>query len=412
MFSFAVPLAENSNYSTKFAGGSTVILSGVKGQSEFYSQPFYISSKSVGDTEITIKCYDRMTYAECDFPCTDDDFIDSDGNETGMELKTVMNRICDECGFLGYNFHDDDLIDTAGDIPKSMLSGKTCHDVLSSLSEAFCGYWCCKYYSVLPSLMFVPLCGNTDWINTISVQKHEALKNTVRLPSFFTVIMTDGSVTYGDRYDGDNGSAVININTAIASKALRDLIYNRTFMHTYQGWKCDNAIFNTLPDFPPKINFSGEEDTRCANYCTLKISSAGIFASCGNNTVDEGAWTYKNRTRRELEQRYKEGDTWKNTEITKSGGIKYVYVNKNGDKKKYGFDVKDEGVTVYEGDMISEDTANDVTVSDDVDEAGYTVGGVTVVISMVWDGDVLKGYKRIFKNGDDEVIYEDEEDFE
>jgi hypothetical protein len=293
-----------------------------------------------------------------------------------------------------------------------MLSGKTCHDVLNSLSEAFCGYWCCRYDSVTAALMFVPFCGYTDWLDTISVQKHEAVKNTVRLPSFFTVIMTDGNAVYGN-YSGDTGSSeVININTAMASMALRNVIYKRTLMHTYSGWKCNNAIFDTLPDFPPKINFEGEEKARCANYCTLKISSAGIFASCGNNTVDEGAWTYKNRTRRELEQRYKEGDTWQNTEITKSGGIKYVYVNENGDRKKYGFDVKDAGVTVYEGDMISEDTADDVTVSDDADEVTYTVGGIGVVMSMLWDGDVLKKYTRLFKDKLGNIIHKDEEDSE
>lgn len=401
MFSFDVPLSEYPYYASSFPGGAEVVLSNM---SEYgyahYSKTFYISSKSPSDTVVSVKCYDRSIYTECDFPCEDTDFTDNDGNEKKMDVSEVLDRIANACGFIGCLMGMDIKADF--ELPKSMLQGRSCHDVLNSVSVLLCGYW--VYQQADGGLHLISVGSKNNFLNSVSANKHEKLKQTSTV-QIRSVYMTNGSEVCG----GDTGGTdTIKIESPAADQAVWSEVYGRVVGYIYGGYDCKNALLSAIPDFPMLVDFDGEENPLYANYCDMKISSAGILASCGCNAVDDGAWTYKTKTRRELEKKYSEGDTWKNTEITKTGGIKYVYVNENGDKQKYGFTVKDKGVTVYEGNEISKNTAADITVSDDVSEVGYSVGGITKsVLSLVWDGDVLKSYSRKITDMDGNVIHDD-----
>lgn len=320
-FSFAIPLSEHLAYVTELAGGTPVRLTGDGGS----SRVFYISSKSADDVSVKVTCYDRMTYTEADFPCDESDFIDPvTGEEIPMSTSTVLSRICTECGFPNYYLNDDSLPAAVPDIPKSMLMGRTCHDVLSSLSEAFCGYWCCS--GMLSDLMFVPFGADmTEVIPiVISSEYHEKIKHSSRV-LFSDVFLTNNVDEYGT---DPGGTDTIRINTSLASPELYDALYARVRV-LYSGMSCGNAYIDVLPSMPMRVDLAGEEIPQYINYCNAKISSRGILASLGRNKIDEGAWTYKNRTRRELEKRYREGDTWKNIQLTKKGGLSIVYQNLN-----------------------------------------------------------------------------------
>ena len=403
MFSFDVPLSEHQNYASSFPGGAEVVLSNI---SEYgydnYSRTFYISSKSPSDTVVSVKCYDRSIYTECDFPCEDTDFIDNDGNEKKMPMLTALERIANACGFFGCLMGTEILAEF--ELPKSMLQGRSCHDVLNSVSVLLCGYW--VYQEASGGLHLIAVGGQNNFLHSVSADNHEKLQQT-SLIQINSVYMTNGSDICG----GDTGGTdTITIDSPAADQQIWSEVYDRTVGYTYGGYDCKNALLSAIPDFPMLVDFDGEKNPLYANYCDMRISSSGILASCGCNAVDEGEWTYKTRTKRELEKKYGEGDTWNNTEITKTGGIKYVYVNENGDKQKYGFTVKDKGVTVYDGNEISKNTAADITVSDDVSEVGYSVGGITkAILSLVWDGDVLKSYSRKITDMDGNVIHDDEE---
>ena len=321
-FSFAVPLAEYPFYSSEFPGGSCVQLSGSGGS----TQVFYISSKSDDDVSVKITCYDRMTFTEADFPCTEEEFYDSDGEEIPMRTDTVLSRICSECGFAHYFVNDENLLTAVPTLEKSFLFGRTCHDILSALSEAFCGYWCCS--GTLEDLVFVPFGTDISEIAPYqtSSQYHEKLReNSSAMIS--KVYLTNNETEFGN---SPTGIDTVSINTSLASQALYSALNDRIAC-VYSGIKCGSAYLVSLPRPPMIVEFAGEEYPQYVNYCSAKISSRGILASLGRNKTDEGTWVYKNRTRRELEKRYAEGDIWKNVKITKKGGFSIVYYNANSD---------------------------------------------------------------------------------
>jgi len=416
-FSFSVPVSAYPNYGVIFEGGAQVSVHGYTGTGgqSFQSQTFYVSSKSSDGNIVSIKCYDRMTYAEADFPCTEEEFYDHDGNEVGMPAALVMNRICAEMG-LTLQLNDDGLSEFLTDfvIPKSLLFGKTCRDVLNTFAQALCGVWCCRG----TRLLFVPFGADiTDFAEIqASAVYHENLKNTSRI-LLDSCFMTDNTNSYGQQI---TGSGTVNINTPLACPGLYTAVANRV-KTLYTGYSCGNAYINALPAFPMSCAFkednpNGVPPPRPVNYCSVKLTKKGALASLGMNRIDEGEWVYKNRTRRELDSRYKDGDLWGNTEITKKDGIKHVYVNENGSKEKYGYETREEGITVYDGDMIDKIPAEDLTPEFDDDDNAKTVtyfkDGVKTVLEFEWDGDNIKSYKRKkYKvdpdTGEETLVFED-----
>lgn len=329
-FTFAVPLAVYPNYDTVFKGGKAVYL-GIKSESgeevNYTSQPFYINAKSIDDISVTVTCYDRMMFTECDFPCTEEDFIDLSGAEMAMDINTVLSRIASACGFLTTIFPDKSTLAAVGDLPKGTLIGKTCHSVLLMISQACCGYWCTRSDTILPSLVFVPFGGTSDWHNKLYSEYHTTIKELGSIQPR-TVYMSDGSVSFG----GDAGGAdTILIDTPISNVELWSSVSMRVTasMYIYYAWECETAVLDVIPDFPIAIQFEEEEHIRIVNNCNVEFLSCGIIARIGSNRVDSGAWAYVSRKKRELNERPKFEQICGNTKITKNSGVKFVYINEN-----------------------------------------------------------------------------------
>ena len=236
-----------------------------------------------------------------------------------MPISTVLANIAQECGFTAIM----DMPEIEFDIPKSMLMGHTCRDVLSELSRILCGFF--AYDSYLNIVNFLAFSDESQGYR-INCGKHEKIRDTSSMP-INNVYMTDsGGYVYGGSLGGSN---TITINSQLASAALYQMLSERIGMYIYRGWDCGTAIFSGIPEFPAAVYFEDEENPRYANYYDIELSSDGIVGSIGCNAVDEGAWIYKGRTQRELAKRYSEGDTWGNIKLTKTGGLKFVYRNLN-----------------------------------------------------------------------------------
>lgn len=321
-FTFAVPLSEHPRYSETIPGNAEIVLQKIHDGSVGDTRIFYVSTKSSDDTKVTVRCYDRMTYTDTDFPCTNEDFVDSEGKEKKLPVGIVLNRISEACGIGAILFDTVTVNALDFEMTDSMLWGRSCRDVLSTISKLICGYFVFDGMNTY----FIALGREAENGSPIDCGKHEKLRYTTYL-QINNVYMTD---TSGKSYGGfSGGSDTIAIESQLASSALYQTVSGRIGTYYYRGWDCDTAIFSGIPNFPILVHFEDEEDPRYANYYDVKLSSDGIIGSVGCNIVDESAFVYKERKQRELEKKYSEGDTWNNTEITKKGGIKFVYKNEN-----------------------------------------------------------------------------------
>lgn len=323
-FTFSVPLSEHPLYAQTIPGNSEIILQKLQDGKVGESRVFYASKKSSDDTKITVSCYDRMTYTDEDFPCTDNDFVDDEGNEKGLPVGTVLDRISDACGFAGIMFDTATAAALDFEMTESMLWGRSCRDVLSTLSKVLCGYF--AHDGFFNYVYFIALGKEAENGKLINSAKHEKVRDTTYL-RINNVYMTDTSDNSYGGYSG--GSDTIAIESQLASLALYLNVSERLDAYYYCGWACDNAILSGIPEFPLTVYFEEEKSPRYANYYDVELSSDGIIGSIGRNTVDESAFVYKERKRRELEKKYSEGDKWNNIKITKKSGLKLVYRNEN-----------------------------------------------------------------------------------
>lgn len=376
-FSFSVPLAEHPAYYNSIPGNAEVELRRLNSDgSAAESRKYYVSEKSADDTKVTVKCLDRMCFTEKEFPCTDADFDNADSStaadstaadvnnsvtkkEKGMAAAEVLRRISEECGlesvlFDGGTLQAIELIE----MPASMLQGKSCRDVLTELSKVLCGYFVYDGYSEV--CYFCGLGKEFESGKYAYCDKHEKLRFTTRV-DIDSVYMLDSS---GDVCGGVGGFGfnIIEIQSALATPEIYELISGRVNGLDYRAYNCDTALFGSIPRLPLSVSFGGETDSFFANSFDIKLSSEGICGSVSRNTVSESAFKFKPKKQRELDKKYSEGDRWKNVQITKKSGLKYVYVNENKEKQKFGFDVKDGGMTSYEGVMSSKKEAVSVKV--------------------------------------------------
>ncbi len=275
-FTFDVLLSEFPGDSID--GGAEVVISGAG------TRTFYVSSTSSENGIISVTCFDKMIFAECDFPCGDEDFpVDENGVEAKMDISTALARVANICGFGGCLYPADVVGEANFQLPKSSLSGRSCRDVLNIAAQAVCGYWVCQS----DKLFLIALGAKNNNTGQISALYHE--KFVTSKMQISSVCMTDGGYVYGN----DTGTVnTIKIDTPAASLKLYDAVSGRLNGYSYKSFKCSHALLDSIPEFPAEVSFAGAGKMP-ANYFDISLSSSGIIASVGNNSAGSVEWKYK-----------------------------------------------------------------------------------------------------------------------
>lgn len=348
--SFNVPAAEYLIDKGGFPYGTEVIVScGLSLPS------FYLYSQKPNGINVSLVCYDRVMFTSEKLTVTEDGF-DKDGS---ISVSSVIENIKVVCGFPSINTGSI-IGSTITQMPKDSVYNKTAKAVLSELAEASAG---CFYVQTDNGLSFIPFASGSVSAE-FPVSKYEAVcGGASRNVSCFML-------RNGDRiYSSGSGSGALStmvIDTVMASAELVGALMNAYSGKTYTAWKCNNALVDHYPAPGAGIKFGDSEDVLVCNFCRLKLTSSGFFASMGRNDVSESE--YISEYSRALEERVKIGEVNGNTKLTRDG-VKLVYINENeGKAEEYGFTTFAGGVAEFAGSMLSavqpvgmiEDTADNV----------------------------------------------------
>ena len=164
------------------------------------------------------------------------------------------------------------------------MFNETAKAVLSELAEASAG---CFFVQSDNSLAFMPFaCGSVS--AEFSVTKYEAV--CVRASRSISCFMLKS----GDKvYSSGSGSGALNtmiIDTVLASSELVGALMSEYYGKTYTAWKCGNALVDYYPAPGAGIIFGDSEDVLICNFCKMKITASGFFASMGRNDVSENEY--------------------------------------------------------------------------------------------------------------------------
>ena len=343
---------------------------------------FYLYSQKPNGVNVSLVCYDRVMFTSEKLTFTEDsfytaltskpsdweknyknyytksdsgysavsgstapDFVSGKYYSVGyISVNSVIENIENVCGFPSINTGDI-IGKTITQMPKDSVFNKAAKAVLSELAEASAG---CFFVQSDNSLTFMPFaCGSVS--AEFSVQKYESVcGGASRSCSCF--ILKNGDKIYSSG-SGSGALSTMVIDTVLASAELVGALMNEYSGKTYNAWKCGNALVEHYPAPGAGIVFGDSSDVLVCNFCRLKITSSGFFASMGRNDVSESE--YISEYSRALAERVKIGEINGNTKITRDG-VRLVYINENeGKSEEYGFKTFAGGVTEFGGAMLS-----------------------------------------------------------
>lgn len=375
--SFNVPAAEYLIDKGGFPYGTEVIVScGLSLPS------FYLYSQKPNGVNISIVCYDRVMFTSEKLTFTEDSFYTaltskpsdweknyknyykrSDSGyskitgssaptfESGkyysagsIPVSSVIENIEAVCGFPMISTGDI-IGNVITQMPKDSVYNKTAKAVLSELAEASAG---CFFVQSDNSLAFMPFaCGSVS--AEFTVKKYEAVcGGASRSCSCF--MLRNGDKIYSSG-SGSGALSTMVIDTVLASAELVGALMNAYSGKVYTAWKCNNALVDHYPAPGAGIKFGDSKDVLICNFCKLKLTASGFFASMGRNDVSESE--YVSEYSRALSERVKIGEINGNTKVTRDG-VKLVYINENeGKAEEYGFTTFAGGVAEFAGAMVS-----------------------------------------------------------
>ena len=395
--SFNVPAAEYGSAQGLY--GSEIIVS-----CGLSLPKFYVYSAKPNGVNIAFVCYDRAMFTSNTLTVSEDSFYTALTSEpsnwktgyknyytksddgysavTGssapefssgkyysygdISVQSVLDNITAVCGFEYINTGDI-IGNVITRMPKDSVINKNAKAVLSELAEASAG---CFFVQENGSLAFLPYVGGS-FSAEFPVEKYDRVCYGLS-KGCDGIILQNGSKVYSSG-GGSGAFGTMCIDTVYASSALLGALMSSYRGKTYTGWKCENALVSYYPAPGAGIKFGDSDTALVCNFCRIKLTDGGFFASMGRNEVSESE--YISQYTRALSERVKVGETNGNTKITRDG-VKLVFVNENKksraagdeDTEEYGFKVSSGGVTEFSGAMLSavqpvgkiEDTADNV----------------------------------------------------
>ena len=392
---------EFDNYSEALLAGATARLYEANG-AFLPSQEYYISKRSVDNHICHFVAYDIMSKIDMPFDASGFETYFERGHDT-VDCDMVMNAIKGQCGFKSVGYSDSFGIEDIN-FTREQLSDKTCRQLMETVAAAMCGCWT-AFGDDGRSVRLN--CFGTSPASVTTVQDYAEI-NLQGKQKITRLVVTDSeSGKVSESFTGEYGT-VFAVETPFPSAAKK--AWRRVQDKLYTAWSCEKAILTDItPDIPAFTMMTFGERELLATSFTISVDSTGVYFSGGSDPQDEEQWRYEDYTQRQLNERVQIGKTVGNTQVNRDG---ICFVNKNkasstrsvSDEpesgfEKYGFNVGEKGVTVYDGDMVSAGIFESAEKIDD-NTVIITYPDFKIKYTKVPDGNKAKLKKEIIREGD------------
>lgn len=291
---------------------------------ETHSQDFFVDSRSVSNNVCHVTCYDRMSRTDADFSTSH-----NWKTEKTMSAHDVLTDICRICGF-----ESSSISGGVGgglqyiNFTQSDVTGKTCGEILDTISEIMLGVWVCSY-----TTLFLVTFGNSMNGTIVNSKKYTEIEYQGRTQILGLVMKTssDGK-TYSFGTTTGNGY-VIQVENGLISAELANVVWQRIKNFQYIAWNCEKADITT-----PKFSFGGllqfiysQDVNNVSNSLDPSlfprnvryyVDSTGIYFSGGCAPCDE--WNYQSKLERE---KIGIGKAVGNMSVDSGGRINYFDLN-------------------------------------------------------------------------------------
>lgn len=385
---FSIPASDYGFQDIPPSAKVTFQMVGVGGVPVTFAPTFYIYSRSKSGGVVSFKCYDRMIWAEQPDTASESSFDDN-----GMiESQYIVQQIASQCGFKGWGLGG--TITTVPEVylPMEDVIGKSCHDILNSVSEAWCGFFKADNDDML---VFIPF-GSVYSLGNQAYRHTPISTGGIKGP-IMRVVMSNGSESFSAGNSGADVFNTLKLSSKYASGDIAAQIMERVNNYVYEAWECQKCIINESAcgiEINAAMAF-GDGSERVANHITKIPTPAGILISCGSNDVTETEFDFLGALSRKIEERIADGETLgNNIMITRYQSIVHLEEKKSKAKssaaaavKKFGYSpATSDGVVIFDG-VMEDKVKPKVEVKDDLSGFSTIYGDTVMRFELEWDGD-------------------------
>lgn len=349
---------------------------------------FYIYSRSKNGAVISFKCYDRMIWTEQPIDINESRFVDGQ-----LESQWIVQHISSQCGFNGWGLGGTSTYVPELYLPEEDVIQKNCHDILNSISEAWCGFFKVDNDN---KLVFIPFGSTYSLDNT--ADKHTSVSAGGVKGPIMRVVMSNGSETFSAGNSGADVFNVLKISSKYASGDIAAQIMERVNNYVYEAWECKKCIIgndNGGIEINAAIAFADGSE-RIANHITKIPTAAGIFISCGSNDVTETEFDYLGVLSRKINNKIGDGEKLgNNTMVTRYQGLVHLAEEKAKTRsggsaasvKQFGYSsATSDGVVIFDG-AIEDKAKPKIEVKSDLSGFSEIYGDTVINYELEWDGD-------------------------
>lgn len=304
----------------------------------FVSQTFYLSRRTASQKICHCVCYDKMCKTDRLFDISRVDF-GKDGERT-VSGQSVLEIICDQCGFSGYGYAGIGFCDIK--FKKSDLENVTCRRLLEQITEvtasvAVCGSSSQIYFACLGGGAY----GDTIYTADYTELDYQG-KTTIN-----ALVMANSDTGEVYSFEGEGFGTTLEISSPFATEQLAREVWERVEGYVYKAWHCDmadvtcegayrmGALYFIRSDVPEEGSGFLAKDL-LATQTEFTVDSTGIYFSGGAAPYDD--WNYRSKLDRD---KLSIGKNVGNTEVMSNGDVVFRNLNKGG-----GLSEHDNGISI------------------------------------------------------------------
>ena len=291
-----------------------------------FSRVYYIAKRSISKKICHFTAYDLVGLDE-EF---DMSALHPDKNIEYFPIGNILDAVKNQCGFEYITVTYDEINNIH--FTEEMLKGKTCRNILETVSEAMCGIWCNSGYGGVQLI-----CLDTSreaYYTSGSCTEYSEIDYQGRQKITKLIAVNSDTGRTVEHSTGEYGTVIKIESPFVACENGTDsYVWDRIQGLIYQGWKCDKAlmdvkrnakVFNTVSSF---FTF-GEDVELLANQIRFDVDSTGIYFSGGADPQSDEIWKYEDYlTRTKISVDKLIG----NAKMSNNGRISFVNRNKEGD---------------------------------------------------------------------------------
>lgn len=277
---------------------------------ELEYQKFYIYTRKIRNGIISLSCVDKMMVTAQPFDITKVT-VDSEGM---VFVSNIVMQIGSQCGFASVGSYPDVLQKMKYD----ELVGASCDDILTMLSQIFCGVWYCETENDEETLQFNTFGMNTEIVVLDDTVYSEIITGAVKGP--ISRIVASNSTDIFDTGGTSDFEKTLKLSGKLFTEQVAKSLLGIISGAKYTAFEVEKTDART--DAHICCGVVAGELTFTACRITVSISVGGIFTGFSAPDLCEPEWDYTGALNRKLKNKVDYNTPSAGTYFTRSDGIK------------------------------------------------------------------------------------------